>query len=151
MDGEDMWLGSYNSYLVRLDSTHTLFTSEEAGTPNHRGKPIGIDGQGYLWVGTLDGPVVFDGTGWANMAKDSALQAQVMGIGFSTNGDVWISNQMGVHTLSQGRWSHFSEVDGIWDAQALTISVDKSQRVWLGTHSGLSYWDGTLWKNILPK
>jgi len=65
---------------------------------------------------------------------------------------MWLGGDNGAAFFddSQGReqWTHFTAADGLAGDRVQTLAADRQRRVWIGTESGLSIWNGESFFNL---
>lgn len=103
------------------------------------------DTRGYLWLGTRNGLNRYNGssyTVYTHQADDSLSLADNEISCLAEQGGLylWIGTSHGVSRLSLQTDSirNYYMEDGLASAGILTVYVDRSMRVWVGTRSGLS-------------
>ncbi|HSM14248.1 MAG TPA: two-component regulator propeller domain-containing protein, partial [Thermoanaerobaculia bacterium] len=98
-------------------------------------------GDGYLWVGTVEGLARFDGVRSVVFDKsttpalgDNWIRALVE----DRAGRLWIATYGGgLACLEQGRFHRYGEAEGLPGDVLLTLHEDRGGRVWVGAHDGL--------------
>ena len=92
-------------YLVRLMYDGT--TWEVIDRPNpYLIDAFAIDGLGHIWVGTMFGISVFDGSGWITYdVKNGSLSTDdVESIAVDERGRVWVATEWGVNIFDGKQW-----------------------------------------------
>jgi ligand-binding sensor domain-containing protein/two-component sensor histidine kinase len=116
--------------------------SQKDGLPSGSISALAQDPDGYLWVGTDEGPYRFDGVRFtlrSDAASPTSKQASVRAIHISRDGTVWIGYG-GAGTIARvtnRRWELFGMADGLPESPVATIAEDATGNVWAGTAEGL--------------
>lgn len=103
------------------------------------------DTRGYLWLGTRNGLNRYNGstyTVYTHQSDDSLSLADNEVLSLSEQGGqyLWIGTNRGISRLSLTTDSirNYYEEDGLPDAAALAVYVDRNRQVWAGTRKGLA-------------
>jgi signal transduction histidine kinase/ligand-binding sensor domain-containing protein len=107
------------------------------------------DGQGYLWIGTEDGPVHFDGMEWAQPPGLAALRAlDTWAFDTIEPHAVWVGTHgAGLALVNTRRPSYrcvatLTAADGLADDDIHVVCRDRASALWVGTHQGLAVVEG---------
>ncbi len=117
-----------------------VFTWREGVKP---GAPaLAQDAQGYIWAGTPDGLVRYNGQSWQTFEVPGA-PAPVFAITSRRDGSLWIGKppESQIFRLKNGAWSRFGPRPGIppgvIETMAETVEGNRSL-LWVGTAQGLA-------------
>ena len=157
--GKFLWMGTANG-VIRYD-TETAMDYEVFDNKNvllsNGIFAIVMDPLNRPWVGTYGGGLShFTGTGWVNYNTPIGLcDAFVYDIEF-TDDAVWIATWSGANRVrgdmnSRDSWetfTHESTGGGLIDDWVYAIEKGPDGRIWFGTESGLSAFDGTAWEKF---
>ena len=136
---------------VLVDYTLTTWGLKD-GLPSSVVWAIAQDKEGYLWLGTDEGPVRFDGARfipWEPLGPTLLPKAPVRAICATRDGSIWfgLGNTGGVSRLSDGQLRNYGASDGLPDGAAVTVLLaDPAQTVWAGTSVGLFVFSGDRWQ-----
>lgn len=120
------------------------FWRTEQGLPHNAVSAILQTRDGYLWVGTADGLVRFDGLTFTLIGdemssglKDARITALLEG----ADGALWVGTQgKGVFKLKDGAVTRLTAVEGLADNAVTSLAQDAAGTVWIGTQRGLNRW-----------
>src|SRR5688500_5161415 len=112
-----LWAGAARP-TFRTDPTYLIDTWEsEDGLPENSATSMGQTRDGYLWFGTFNGLVRFDGVKFTvfNPANTPQLPSPgVIALHLDRGGRLWVSTLRGMAVLSDGKWRSFTAGDG-WE------------------------------------
>ncbi len=116
----------------------------EQGLPQISVLALVQDDDGYLWLGTLEGLVRFDGLGFTvfNRSNTPQLGSNVVtAVVPDRAGGLWIGTRRGLGRWQDGRLTDITpEDEPVVDVQLLF--PDRRGRLWIGSHHGLHRLDG---------
>jgi|GEM_PF-540765 len=117
-----------------------VFTWREGVKP---GAPaLAQDAQGYIWAGTPDGLVRYNGQSWQPF-EVPGVAAPVFAITARQDGSLWIGKppESQIYRLKDGKWTRFNPGSGIPPGviEVLTETVEKDRSLlWVATAQGLA-------------
>lgn len=107
------------------------------GLPQNTITAIAQTPDGYLWLGTREGLIRFDGarfTVFDSKTTPEITQDQVLSLLADRQGRLWIGTWGGgLVQLEGGRFTRFSSEDGLPGDLIATIFEDRKGRLWIGT------------------
>jgi len=135
----------------RLDELyHTSWTLKDGAPTEIFAIAQTIDG--YLWLGTTTGLVRFDGIHFENYESPfgQAFPARNASSLLATpDGGLWIGFSSGeVSLLKNGRITSYSQKDGLPPSTVRSLVRDRQGRIWAASLTGLSQFDGLVWRRI---
>lgn len=116
------------------------------GLPGNTVTAIQQTPDGYLWIGTLNGLVRFDGIRFVGFGADSILQSvRVMALLAARDGSLWIGTDgAGLVRLRDGVSTAYDHTAGLGSDTVMALAEDAGGGIWVGTAGGLKLWrDGT--------
>jgi len=133
--------GPFKNYI------HRGWTSDE-GLPQNSVYSIAQDGDGFLWIGTAEGLVKFDGSEFVLFDKysNSSIKSNVILALLSDDECLWIGVKSGGVVRKCGEeFKHFSKEDGL-TSETVTSIVKSDGKILFGTFGGgiTVYEDGKL-------
>jgi PAS domain S-box-containing protein len=114
----------------------------EDGLPQNTIGAIIQTGDGYLWIGTLEGLARFDGVRFEVYNKRNVKQLSnnwVRALCEDDKGNLWIgTNGGGLVCLENGTFTAYTTDDGLADDHVWSIYQDREKNLWVGTEKGLN-------------
>jgi len=144
-DDGSIWIASSRGLLHGTASGWTVFSERDGLKSNDLG--VVAQEKGLIWIAYRDAlgatRLQLNGSRLSlnHVTTREGLHSDgVYAITADHEGRLWISTDMGVDVLDQGRWKHFGGENGlIWDdTDSLALNVDSADNVWIGTSGGLS-------------
>ncbi len=120
--------------------THDSWGAEEGGLPQSSIMSAALSPDGYLWLGTQEGLVRFDGERFRSFAAvtGSSLPGdQVLALAFDPAGALWVGTEKGVARWQGGTLHIWRSQDGLPDDVVYALTASPDGTIWVGTHGGL--------------
>jgi ligand-binding sensor domain-containing protein/signal transduction histidine kinase len=111
----------------------------EQGLPSNSIRAILQTRDGYLWLGTDNGLVRFDGVQFTVFDKKNAAALVSNGITAlleDRHGALWIGTSGGLIRFKDGKWTAYTRRDGLSDNQVRSLGQDREGNLWIGTETG---------------
>lgn len=122
-------------------ASDVLRTSD--GLPQNSVQAITQTQDGYLWFGTQEGVVRFDGVRFSVFDKHNtpALRHNsIQSLTEASNGDLWFGTFVGgVTRLRNGVFTSLTQRDGLSSDQVKAVYQDRDGSLWIGTNEGLDH------------
>ncbi|MBX7221844.1 MAG: response regulator [Blastocatellia bacterium] len=110
------------------------------GLPHNSVTSIAQTRDGYLWFGTYEGLVRFNGVEFTVFDKNNTptfAKNGILALQTTSDGALWIgTNGGGVLRYKDYQFTHFGKADGIANDYILTMFEDSRRTLWIGTDSG---------------
>jgi diguanylate cyclase (GGDEF)-like protein len=118
----------------------------EAGLPQNSAQAVIQSKTGYIWIGTQEGLVRFDGVSFTVFDRGSVPQMasnSVMALCEDHRGTLWAGlEEGGVLLYTDGVFKTLGPEQGLSGDRILSIYEDRRHRMWLGTdNAGLDCWE----------
>ena len=111
------------------------------GLPGMTITDIMQDKKGYIYIGTYDGLVRFDGlsfTTWRRGKENEYTFASARAILQDSDENIWVgSNDEGLQCLSSKNSVTFTTQNGLPNNSVRSIVEDKKKNIWVGTSAGV--------------
>jgi len=119
----------------------------DAGLPQASVQTIRQTRDGYVWLGTEEGLVRFDGERFDVFDRTNTPELpanNVKSLFEAADGSLWIGMVGGVALLKDGRFTGYSLASGLPHDWIVAVTGDRAGNVWLGTSGGglLRFKDG---------
>lgn len=102
---------------------------------------LALDSRGYLWAGTPEGPVRYNGQSWRKVETPEEIQNRIWSIATGRDGSVWLGLEKGgLRRFRDGVWTRFTQRSGLTAGLVETLAEAGSDwnEMWVGTSTGLS-------------
>ena len=122
-----------------LTAYNREFWSTRQGLPHNQVNAIAQTADGYLWLGTWEGLVRYNGLEFHTFerANTPALQDNgIRSVRASADGSVVVgTSRGGVSILRAGSWRHLGMGDGLAQDEIMDAVLDRMGRLWVATES----------------
>jgi ligand-binding sensor domain-containing protein/serine/threonine protein kinase len=95
---------------------------------------------GYIWFGTYEGLVRFDGIRFTVFDKRSTKEIEnnaVFVVYEDSKGTLWIGTNGGLNCLKDGKFSIYRTKEGLSNNSIKAVLEDRAGNIWIGTERGL--------------
>jgi len=113
----------------------------EDGLPQNSVKAITQTPDGYLWFGTEEGLVRFDGVRFTIFDKSNTkeiLHNKVNAVISARDGSLWISTYGGLTRFKDGRFTPYTTNEGLSSNGVSTLYEDSKNTLWIGSENGIT-------------
>ena len=134
-----------NDTAVALDSrkaitqyVHDVWQAKE-GLPQQTIYDIAQTRDGFLWLGTQEGLVRFDGVRFTAFNKQNTIAIKhndIRRLCAARDGGLWIATQKGLIRFKDGAFTAFTTKDGLSSDAVSSIFEDHTGTLWIGTVAG---------------
>ena len=124
------------------------------GLPHNTVTAIARDATGYLWLGTVEGLVRFDGeifTVYDTSTTPELRNDFINALLVAEDGSLWIGTRRGLNRYLRGSFSLYTQAQGLAGDIIEDLAVDAQGDLWIGTRSGLSRFSGGRFQNFGPE
>ncbi len=108
------------------------------GLPQNSAQAIVQTRDGYLWIGTQEGLVRFDGIRFTTFDKANTAafkQNAVYALVETADGSLWAGTAAGLIRYKDGRFDRFGRAQGLPDEGVQSLCEDSDGTLWIGTLS----------------
>lgn len=116
--------------------------TEKDGLPQMSAQSMCQTRDGYVWIGTYQGLVRYDGVRFVIFDKDNTPQINdnsITALANDSEGALWIGTRNGITRLKSGVFTLFTTKNGLPDNDVRAFLQDRAGTTfWIGTKSGLS-------------
>ena len=115
---------------------------KEQGLPQNPVRALAQTRDGYLWIGSDDGLVRFDGLRFVAFGIQEGIKCGPVSTLFEDHrGALWIgSTDSGLSCWQNNQLTTFTTRDGLPANSITALSEDAAGRLWVGTDAGLILW-----------
>jgi len=133
-------LGALDPQKAITQYTHQAWHAEE-GLPQNSVQAIVQTRDGYLWLGTQEGLVRFDGVRFAvfdEKSTPSLPSSNILALCAGTDGSLWIGTRGGgLLQLVNGSLRRYGKAEGVPNDFVRSVYEDAHGRIWAGTEGGV--------------
>ena len=139
-----LFLGYYSfSQIFPSDYVSRVLTTTD-GLPGNTITDIIQSKDGYIYIGTYDGLVRYDGFDFTILNKNTVKDfncVSARSVFEDSKGILWIgSNDGGLVKIKNEKVTMFTVKDGLPNNSIRAITEDKQGNIWIGTASGIVYY-----------
>jgi signal transduction histidine kinase/ligand-binding sensor domain-containing protein len=144
------------SSATSLSSDYILQTwTAKDGLPSGAVRALAETPDGFLWIGTGDELVRFDGSTFARIREISGTSlptAPVYGLVSAQDGALWIGfgSPGGVARIVRNEATAFADDSGIRGTSVTALTQAANGSIWAGTRSGLFEYQSGSWRKFGP-
>jgi ligand-binding sensor domain-containing protein/two-component sensor histidine kinase len=114
------------------------------GLPHNSVWAVAQGQHGYLWVGTQQGLVRFDGlhfVGLDESAPTELTRGWITALCVTSDGSLWIGcDGYGLSRMKGESFTHFGEAEGVPSLHVGALVPSHDGSVWIGTEGGITRW-----------
>jgi len=124
---------------------------DEHGLPQNTVVALAQTPDGYLWGGTQEGLVRFDGVRFKLFDRNNlaALSSNsILSLKVDRRGRMWIGTRSGLLMWDRGQFQDFNSVAGLQEASVYGISESRDGTLWFGTDIGLYRSEGATVRRV---
>ncbi len=154
-----LFTGAVWLWLIVLTATaQTNFESwtTKDGLPQDYVRSIAKTPDGYLWFGTIEGLVRFDGVNFTvfdNINTKEFKQSAIYGVITDRLGNLWVGlPRTGLIKRSDDQFTVYTTADGLINNAVVSLLEDRDGGIWIGTDGGgLSLFKDEKFTNFKPQ
>lgn len=122
------------------------FEEDIAGTTPYSGQGIPRyftnmieDKKGNIWLGSLKGVYLFDGSEWIHYDEDDLISEKVLKLMVDHEGSVWAATEYGMSYLQGDEWIDLAKKQGLCGTTVYDLEMDPDGRIWTYTRNNLRF------------
>ena len=123
---------------VPLTSLGREVWQDEDGLPQSSVNTVIQTRDGYIWAGTYEGLVRFDGVRFTVFNSDNtpAMESnRVWALAEGRDGTLWIATSAGVVANRNGKFTRLQSIPGLTNNSIKALLVDRAGRLWIGGYT----------------
>ena len=126
---------------------------EEVWPDSRSVNQMALDADAVLYVASDDGLFRQQTDGWQRIEAQDATGRDwavrdVLGVGFDSNGFLWIATKAGVGCRNEKGWRFYEGKDGLPWNDFTGIASGEHSEMWFATHLGAIGFDGAEWRYL---
>ncbi len=137
------------SINLTFGQSSTFYNFEQA-LINDNVRSLEEDINGNVWIGTIGGITMFDGTSFTSYTTADGLGGNVIyDICAHSSGDVYAATSGGLSKFNGTNWTNQNLGDGLPSNTIWCVEEDNIGNIWIGTSTmGAAYFNGTFWTQL---
>ncbi|TCO04053.1 two-component regulator propeller domain-containing protein [Natronoflexus pectinivorans] len=154
----NIWAGTLTRGLFKFNREKRVINHYIINRESYLNKKDAVwslheDYQGRIWIGTERGIYYIEP--FSNVLREfnygydaryaTLLRNNVITSITSNHSGIWFGTRFGLYQYVNGRISSYfkgqGSIDGLSSDEILSLSIDQSERLWIGTSSGINYFD----------
>ena len=133
-----IWLGTYGG-LCSLRPTLCRTFNAQDGLTSDNVRSVCVDATGRIWAGTDFGDLFKFNAGKFESLRDPALaRRSITCLAGDADGSLWVVGNGDLFNVANGRSRAMKPALGLATEYIQSMTVDRSNRLWLGTPSGIA-------------
>ncbi|HND18734.1 MAG TPA: two-component regulator propeller domain-containing protein [Acidobacteriota bacterium] len=147
-----LWAGSSGNGLFSFRNGVVSAYTATDGISDQEIKTVGGDRRGNIWVGVGDQLkwIAPDKQISALPLPDNLKVSDIFALCEDLETNLWIGTAQGVLRFKDGRFTRFTEADGLSNNNVNAISLGPTGTLWVGTWRGFSRWDNGRFVSFIP-
>ncbi|MCQ2607398.1 MAG: response regulator [Bacteroidales bacterium] len=156
VDGDKVWIGTYNKgvYCLSLTENKFLYLNELRQCPEKNVSSVFVDSKKNVWVGTYESGVVvynqrthsFDRhyTGYEGDAYQTISCNGITSFYEDNQNNIWLGSYYGLTKITKDNaitLYRYNDFPGMRSSVVTTVRQDLQGKIWFGSLQGLSFYD----------
>ncbi len=150
-------LAKYNDFLYcatkgglvkwdLLKEEYTIITTAN-GLPSNILTDVIVDEENRLWVSSLEGLGMFNGTKWEIYGLSNGLPSiEINDLALDRSGKLWVGTADGAAFLERGHFKLLEDEGSPGRKKINYIYFDRGNNIWIGTEQNIYYTMDNVWK-----
>ncbi len=141
----NIWVRTRYEGISKININSVTNFTQETGLPSNEVLSELVDSKGRIWFGTLNGIIIFDGTGSYTITTNEGLSNNIVwDIIEDKNNNYWIATQGGGLIKYNGKeFINYTTANGLSGDIILTLLEDTHGNIWAGTYeNGICKFNG---------
>ena len=129
----------YDAFPVNYYSTQHL--DIYSGLSSDSITEVFQDSQGYIWIGSYDGIMRFDGSDIEvfDSYTTKNLKAHSARCFREKDSELWIASGQGLILYNDSQFTTYTKDDGLLSNSVSALAFDSRNRLWIGCNQGLQF------------
>ncbi|WP_082795907.1 two-component regulator propeller domain-containing protein [Flammeovirga sp. SJP92] len=131
-----------NTSQLSLSQYKMKVYTDKDGLPNNGALFVKQTNDKYIWIGTYNGLIQFDGVQktFFTPSNTKEIHGRVFQAMLEDKDTLWIGTQGGLSKETDEDWSSFRTQEGLPSNIIASISKDQKGKIWVGTSNGLAFY-----------